>query len=265
LTHLGAGARPGADALSRFYTMRHQLAIAGASRALVAQTPTEKGFYTSRGIPADRIVVAGQGVVPERVSGGDGPGFRRRHGISSPLVVSLSAMSRDKGTEHLVNAVRRLWSAGSPVELVLAGALLEPFSHFLDTLPAADRQRIRVLGPVSDQEKRDLLAAADVFALPSRTESFGIVYLEAWTYGVPVIGARTWGVSDVIRDGEDGLLVPFGDVSALAAAIQRLLDQPELRAALGGRGARKVRELYTWDLVYARIRDLYLQVVRKNL
>ena len=66
-----------------------------------------------------------------------------------------------------------------------------------------------------------MLAAADVFAMPSRTDSFGIVYLEAWLYRLPVIAARTWGMSDVVRNGEDGLLVPFGDVSVLAQTLGR--------------------------------------------
>jgi glycosyltransferase involved in cell wall biosynthesis len=64
-------------------------------------------------------------------------------------------------------------------------------------------------------------------------------------------------MSDVIRDGEDGLLVPFGNADALARAIATLLDQPELRARLGERGQRKVLEQYTWDKVYTRIAPLY--------
>ncbi|RME31497.1 MAG: glycosyltransferase family 1 protein, partial [Thermoflexia bacterium] len=59
LTHLGAGPRPGADALSRFYTMRHQVALVRASDAVVAQTPTEKNFYVQQGVPPERILVAG--------------------------------------------------------------------------------------------------------------------------------------------------------------------------------------------------------------
>ncbi|MFN8515884.1 MAG: glycosyltransferase [Chloroflexia bacterium] len=59
-----------------------------------------------------------------------------------------------------------------------------------------------------------MLAAASIFALPSRTDSFGITFLEAWCNGVPVIGARAGSIPDVIDDGEDELLVPFGDVPA---------------------------------------------------
>jgi len=265
LTHLGAGAKPGADALGRFYTMRHQVDTVLRSDALFAQTPAERDFYVSCGMPASRIVVAGPGVHPEAVLGGDGRRFRQRHDIpaATPLVLALSAMAYDKGTVHVVEAVRQLWRQGRDVELVLIGALLTPFQHYLERLPVADCGRIRVLGPVSEEEKRDALAAADIFALPSRTDSFGIVYLEAWVYRKPVIGARTWGVTDVIADGEDGCIVPFGDVPALADTIARLADNPELRAALGERGEQKVYAQHTWAQKHALVHQRYLDLVEK--
>jgi glycosyltransferase involved in cell wall biosynthesis len=240
--------------------MRHQVALVQAADAAVLQTPAERDYYAGRGVAPERLVVAGPGVDPARVLGGDGARFRRAHHLDGSLVVSLSAMSYDKGTIHLVEAVRRLWREGRQVDLVLAGTVLAPFSHYLSTLPEDDARRIRVLGLIDDAQKRDMLAAADVFAMPSRTDSFGIVYLEAWLYRRPVIAARTWGVSDVVRDGEDGLLISFGDVPALAQALGSLLDHPEERAALGARGEQKVYLQYTWDQRYAPVRDLYARL-----
>lgn len=119
-----------------------------------------------------------------------------------------------------------------------------------------------MLGPVSEDEKRDALAAADIFALPSRTDSFGIVYLEAWLYRKPVIGACTWGVTDVIVDGKDGRLVPFGDVPALADTIAFLADNPDVRAAMGARGEQKVYTLHTWEHKHALVHQLYCGLVK---
>jgi glycosyltransferase involved in cell wall biosynthesis len=109
LCHLGAGSQPGQDTLSRFYTMRHQSALVTSSRALVAQTAAEAHYYRDLGMPAGRIVIGGPGVTPEELTGGDGERFRSRHGISGPIVLSIGAMSLDKGTYHVVEAVRRLW------------------------------------------------------------------------------------------------------------------------------------------------------------
>jgi glycogen(starch) synthase len=257
ITHLGAGGGPGQDSVGSFYTMRHQIAVVRASDAVVAQTPTERTFYAARGVPMERIEVVGPGVNPAEIVGGDGQRFRDRYDIRQPLVVALSAMARDKGTMQVVEAVRRLWQAGCATELALAGAILTPFRAYLETLPAQDRERIHLLGPIDEDEKRDLLAASDIVAMPSRTDSFGIVYLEAWLYGKPVIGARAWGIDDVIADGQDGLLVPFDDAPALADAIAYLLDHPVERTAMGACGERKVYRAHTWDHKYAMVRALY--------
>jgi glycogen(starch) synthase len=262
LTHLGAGPQPGKDALSRFQTMRHQIALVRASDAVVAQTPTERRFYEEQGVPSRRILVSGPGVDPADVAGGVGQHFRDHHNLHGPLVISLSAMFYDKGTIHLVEAVRQLWREGRQLDLALAGTVLEPFRRYLARLPSADRERIHVLGFIDEEVKQDLLAAADMFVMPSRTDSFGIVYLEAWLYEKPVIGARAWGIGDVINDGEDGLLVPFGDVPALAKAIASLLENPGLRAAMGARGKQKVHRFHTWEDKYTLVKDLYCQLVK---
>jgi glycosyltransferase involved in cell wall biosynthesis len=174
-THLGAGPQPGRDPVSRYYTMRHQVALATAADGLIAMTPTEGDFYCRRGLPAECLAVAGAGVTPSEVLGGDAGRFRAEHGLRGPIVALLSALTHDKGAVHLVEAVRGLWQAGRPVDLVLAGAVLAPFRRYLDSLPADDRRRVRILGAISETQKRDLLAAADVVAMPSRTDSFGIL------------------------------------------------------------------------------------------
>ena len=264
ITHLGAGPHPGEDALSRFYTMRHQVALVRASDAVVAQTPTEQDFYFEHNVPQERIAVVGAGVHPPDLMGGDGQRFRQRHHLTGPLVSSISSMAYDKGTVHLVEAMRYLWQQGRDLDLVLAGAVMVPFRRYLAGLPAIDRERIHIFDLIDEAAKKDLLAATDVFAMPSRTDSFGIVYLEAWLYGKPVIGARAWGVADVINDGQDGLLVPFGDVSALAQAIARLLDDPAERIAMGARGQQKVYRSHTWDHKYTLVRDVYQQALARH-
>lgn len=261
LTHLGAGEAPGQDKLSRFYTLRHQTALVRASDAVIAQTSTEEAYYAERGVPKERILVAGPGINPEEVLGGQAERFLAKHQIRAPLILSLSSMSYDKGTMHLVEAVRQLWETGETVELALAGAILAPFRHYFEGLPQPVQKRIHLLGPVSEEDKRDMLAAADIVALPSRTDSFGIVYMEGWLYGKPVVGANTWGVNDVIEDGQDGVLVPFGDVPALAQALADLIHDPEKREQMGERGRAKVLRHHTWDTKYPTIHQVYQRLV----
>ncbi len=264
LVHLGAGSAPGQDALGRFYTMRHQNALVKQADAIIAQTETEKKFYQDQGFPAERIWPIGPGVNPSEFQSGNAVSFRERHGLNGPVIISISQMTYDKGTVHTVEAVRQLWQAGRQVELVLAGSVLGPFRHYLGQLPLEDRDKIHLLGFISDEERRDLLTAADMLVMPSRTDSFGVAYLEAWLYNKPVIGAQAWGISDIITDGQDGLLVPFGDVPALAQSITYLLDHPQEAMIMGQRGAEKVRRLHTWDQKIETIQQIYTALIFKK-
>ncbi len=245
----------------KYYAMRHQLGVLRRAQAVVAQTPREYRFLVGCGVPEARLHLIGAGVDPDAVTGGDGAAFRERHAIEGPIVAIIGTTAHDKGTPHLVEALRLLWREGRAATLIIAGPPMEHFVRYFEGLPEADRARCRFLGFISDEEKRDLLAATDLFAMPSRTDSFGIVFLEAWCCGIPVIGARAGGVPDVIADGENGLLVPFGDVPALASAIRTLLDDRALARRLGERGRAKTLERFTWDRVVAAFAAVYSSVL----
>lgn len=106
-------------------------------------------------------------------------------------------------------------------------------------------------------------AAADVCAVPSLTESFGLVALEAMACGTPVVATRVGGMQTVVEDGESGLLVPPGDHAALAEAIARVLTDHRLRIHLG-HGARSRAERYSWRAVGDRIVALYDAVIGRQ-
>ena len=111
------------------------------------------------------------------------------------------------------------------------------------------------LGFVDEAEKVDALAAATVFVMPSAYESFSIVSLEAWQQGRPVLGnARSEVVRDHIRASRGGLY--YDGPAEYAAALEYLLDRPELRARMGRNGQRYVAENYAWprvDATYDRV------------
>ena len=100
--------------------------------------------------------------------------------------------------------------------------------------------------------------------LPSEGEAFGIVFLEAWIMGKPVIGPRTVAVSTVIRDGQDGWLVPTADSDAIAAALKRWIDSPVLVRQMGQSGRDRVLERYTSDRIADVIEGVYLRTSRAH-
>jgi glycosyltransferase involved in cell wall biosynthesis len=263
-THLGAGPTPGSDRPSRVYTMRHQLDIAQRSAALITMTPTEQRYYTARGVTGAHVHVVGSGVTPPRLLDGDAQTFRRQFGIETPIVAYLNALAYDKGATTTIEALRQLWDQGHDVSLVMAGSIMADLRRYLADLPQPVRDRVIVLGPIDEPTKRNLLAACSLLVNPSRIDSFGIVFLEAWLYRKAVIGSTAWGMADVVSDGSDGLLTPFGDTEALAAAIARLLHDPDLAARLGAAGEAKVYTQHTWEHKYALLSKLYSDLVASS-
>jgi glycosyltransferase involved in cell wall biosynthesis len=116
--------------------------------------------------------------------------------------------------------------------------------------------RIRVRGPVSEPDLERAYADADIFVMPSLYEGFGMPYIEAMRYGIPVIGSRAGGVPEVIPAGT-GLLTPPGDVDAVAAAITQLVREPALRARIGSAGEAWSKRFH-WSTIVDELEADYM-------
>jgi glycosyltransferase involved in cell wall biosynthesis len=108
----------------------------------------------------------------------------------------------------------------------------------------------------------ELLSCSDLFLLPSETEAFGLVALEAMACGVPVVATQTGGLSEVVDDGESGYLAPVGDVDAMAEAGIRLLSDPEAWRTFSA-AARKGAERFSADRVVSQYEAFYEAVLRR--
>lgn len=256
-THLG---EPRDEIVRKYYTMQHQIAIMKRSDKVIVQTQIEQNYLAKRGVPYAKMLKVGVGVNVEEVLGGSGPRFREKYNVKNPIVFQLGAQAYDKGSQHTIEAMRQLWERGYDASLILAGPPMDHFLRYFEALPDEVRRKCHFLGFISDEDKRDLLDAGDVFVMPSRTDSFGIVYLESWLYKKPVIGALAGGVPEVISHGEDGYLVPFGDVARLADCIAVLLTDKELAQRFGEVGYRKVLMKHTWDKKYGVVSQVYREL-----
>lgn len=244
----------------RNFTMSHQLAALRKSTRVIAQTVGEARALETMGVEAHRVEEVGIGLELARVEGGDAKRFRIKHDIHRPIVAFVGRVTRDKGATMLVRAMQQVWDSGADVHCVIAGLVMPDFKRFLRAQP--DATRLHILGPVSETEKLDLLSAADIVAMPSRAESFGIVYLEAWAYSKPVIGARAGGAADVITDGVDGYLLPFDDAASLSGRVIELISDRERAQSMGRAGHSKLLARYTWDKIYDRTMAVYADVLR---
>ncbi|MEM2941755.1 MAG: glycosyltransferase family 4 protein [Thermoproteota archaeon] len=241
------------------HLLPHKIKAIFDAQAIIVQTPTEKAFWHSLGVDESRLYIVGAGVNLGEVTGGVAKRFRVRWGLKAdtPVVGFLGPFNKDKGVYDLIQAARILWSKGVDFDLVIAG-----------TLQRGDRAlsgetRFHLIGPLDEEEKKDFLAGIDILAMPSRVESLGLVYLEAWANCKPVIGAYAGGVPDVITDGVDGMLVPFGSPVALSEALQLLLQDRERATRLGRAGFEKVVKNFTWDKVLPRLGAVYEDILMR--
>ena len=189
---------------------------------------------------------------------------RARLGLDPDALVGVTAASlhRRKGQDILLEALALLAPrlAGRRLQWVLAGQGPE-----LDRLRAQAARLpdgLSVLFPGRVQPVEDLLAAADLFCLPSRREGLGVALLEAMAAGLPVVAARVGGMIEAIEDPASGRHFAPEDPAALAAALADLIDAPEAARAMGSRAAERCRELFDLGRMCRETEAFYLELLQ---
>jgi glycosyltransferase involved in cell wall biosynthesis len=187
---------------------------------------------------------------------------------SDVLFLFAGAVRPEKGVVQLAQAFVKLAAEHDNASLVIAGGSKlwvgsQPANHTAELQVrsilsgAVAQRRASMLGIISPAALPSYYAAADIFVLPSMfQETFGLVILEAFAAGVPVIGARSGGIPELVKDGHTGLLVDQGDVDGLYRAMQRLLLDHALRKRLGA-AARETAVDMSWESTVDRLERIY--------
>ena len=187
--------------------------------------------------------------------GVDPSGVRAKYGLNGgPWLLTVARLEWHKGIDTVMRALATIRAVHPAASYAIAGVG--------DRLPQLERLRedlglgdaVRFLGPVPDEELPALYNAADLYVGVSRrhdllAEGFGISLVEASACGLAVVGGRSGGVPDAVREGETGILVDPDDPRAVAAGVTDLLSNPERRRQLGAAGRKAVQEFYNWDRV----------------
>ena len=237
---------------------RAQVALDNATArlcaAIVAVSEATRDSLLAQGYPAG-VVVVRNGVAPS-------PHVKpvRPSGVAegAPLLLHVGRLAPVKGQRELIEALARLDRADAVA--VLAGEDLEAGGAYRRQLEAlADRLGVgaRVVFTGYREDVPALLAGADVFVLPSHDEGLPLTVLEAMAAGKPVVATAVGGTSEAVVEAVTGVLVPVGDVDALAGALDALLADPKLARALGVAGRRRVTERFSEQETAERVLALY--------
>jgi glycosyltransferase involved in cell wall biosynthesis len=245
------------DAFQRFPGgLRIKLLRQGRNRALrrVDQLVCPSGYLASLavgwGIPEERVTVL-PNAAPPLPSLPDRDEARERLGVEGPMLAFAGRITKQKSLGVAVAALAGV----EDVSLLIAGDGPD--------LPDVRRRaaelgldgRVRFLGPLDRDEVLTLFRAADASLLTSSWENFPHTVVEALAVGTPVIASSVGGVPELVRDGENGLLVPPGDVGELVGAIRRMIGEPALRERLTAGAAPSVQHLRS-ETVYSRLEEI---------
>ena len=217
---------------------------------LVANTEDIAEWIVGQGWPAGKVrCIPNFAEAPAEAPALDRASLETPEG--APLLLAMGRLHEAKAHDVSLTALKTLpeaylWIAGVGPEEAKLKALAEG-------LGVADR--VRFLGWRTDPSA--LYRAADVCVFPSRYEPLGNVVIQAWAHGLPVVAAESQGPKALIKEGDDGLLVPVDDPNALAQAIGGLLDAPERRAGLAAEGLKRVAAEFSQAAVVDQWTDLF--------
>ncbi|MCC6453668.1 MAG: glycosyltransferase family 4 protein [Caldilineaceae bacterium] len=254
------------------YDVAYMQKILRQSHLILADTEAERDFMLQQGYPPLQVATCGVGLDLSRFPPQESAAARARLGLPTDafVVLFLGRKTAYKGLEPSLAAFRALQRSHPHAYFVAMGPetpesrklwqeVSQELGQEIDQVP-----NLLVRDAVSDDERLAALAAADVFLMPSSGEAFGIVYLEAWTYGKPVIGAPIQAVSALISDGVDGWLIEPTEVEAITARLAWLADHPEAAQAAGAAGHAKLLRRHTIERIGEVAEAAYIRARRRH-
>lgn len=235
---------------------------------IFACTPHERQIFLNNGVSSSKVYVIPMGVDFHKfkLQNNKIPQLTEVLPVTHPLVLFCGYKNFEKGALTLLHAIPKVLTRRSEINFLFIGPASKAYNYELKNLRKEHpKARIFNLTPnnlsgVLDPKKIGAFQFADIFCMPSRSDAYGIVYLEAWATKTPVIAANTPQMQDVISHNESGMLVPFNDSEILATTILELIENESLRNRLGEKGYEKTVPAHSWLNITQMYFKKYLQV-----
>jgi D-inositol-3-phosphate glycosyltransferase len=250
--------------------VRAEIEVVGCSDVILASCDTERDDLVAHyAAPPDRIEIVPPGVDHAFFSPGDRGGARFALGLDDgPVLLFVGRIQPLKGLGIAVDALAQLARTDATL-LVVGGpsgadgpAELARVRAQIDAHGLADR--VRFVPPQPHHRLSTYYRAADVVVVPSRSESFGLVALEAAACGTPVVGAAVGGLRTLVDHGRTGFLVEERDPAAYAGFVDEILVSSSLATQLGAAASARAGR-YTWSTAAARLRRIYTDLAVRSL
>lgn len=240
--------------------------ILRGSNAIICSSSFERQELIKRGVETSKAFVVYEGIEPPSLDHKSVDGLRNQLELregENLLVGYIGRRDYDKGYPHVLSAVALLVRQGYRIKLLISGygergTQMRDYQYLLKCNALID------FGVVDDKTKLAMISCSDIIVLPSRAETYPLVFVESWFLGRPVIGANIGSVASVVREGIDGFLVEFGDVEALASSIKGFLEDKGRTAHEMGELARvRAEELFDIKNSLSQIQEIYESVTKK--
>jgi D-inositol-3-phosphate glycosyltransferase len=241
---------------------------------LIAATEIDRGhMMEAYGANPRKIAIVPGGVNLETFEPGSQTAARRRLGLGpEPTLLFVGRIQRLKGIDILVRAAAALRDEIGPLKVLIVGGTgqqsveeTRELERIQQIVAQLDMSRVvQFVGAVEQSQLADYYRAANVTVMPSTYESFGLVAVESMACGTPVVASRVGGLATVIKDGENGALIPWRDPSLFADRIRAILTDTDHAATLRG-GALETAHQYSWDAVAERTVEVYDSLLTRGV
>jgi glycosyltransferase involved in cell wall biosynthesis len=236
--------------------------LAFDARVTIVISKFEKNLIEKEKMPVKRFEVLPIGIDVSEFGKADLT-VKDKWGLKDKKVILfVGRLTKHKGVDTLLRAAPQVFKKNPEARILVVGPDFgekETFRQLARDLQI--EEQVIFGGSVSREQLLGCYKIADVFCLPSRSEAFGIVLIEAMAAGVPVVGAANTAIPEIIQDGETGLLFPTEDEHVLAEKINLLLEDEKLHQELVNNAAVSVAEKYNWDQIVSQLDRIYKEVV----
>ncbi|MHA1746041.1 MAG: glycosyltransferase family 4 protein [Promethearchaeota archaeon] len=237
--------------------------VLGMFDAIIACTEYEKQTIGQHNVSSKIIHVLPMGIDHGKFQRNYKPLIRKNYQIFNQLVLFVGYKNHEKGALTLLNTIPSIISKNSDVSFMFIGPPTLAFNLTLKKIKKSypEVQIINLtpenLSGIYDSQKIGAFQLADIFVMPSRSDAYGIVYLEAWAAKTPVIAANFPAMQEVINEKKDGILVEFDNTENLCDEILSLLASPEKRQQMGENGYVKIQKQNNWYQITSQTLNIY--------